>query len=233
VIPNGVASFPNTDGFLAKLNGIEFDVECLNICCLGNIRSIKGQKDLVEAAGLVARCFPSARFFLAGKYDVDKSYYADIERRVRELGLEKVVQFTGEIAPSHVPPVLASMDISVLPSLSEGMSNTLLESMSAGKPVVATAVGGNPELVEDGKTGYLVPPGDPNAMAERLLNLLANPELRREMGLRGKHRAESLFGVRKMVGRYDNLLQDVCTMRGHRWRNSLLRYTRGIHQKSN
>jgi glycosyltransferase involved in cell wall biosynthesis len=120
----------------------------------------------------------------------------------------------GEIAPSHTPSLLASMDISVLPSLSEGMSNTLLESMSAGKPVVATSVGGNPELVEDGKTGYLVPPGDPHSMAEALLRLLVSPELRREMGLRAKYRAESLFSVTKMVERYDNLLQDVCLKQG-------------------
>ena len=210
VIPNGVDSFPNSDGSLAKLSGIEFDAGCLNICCLANIRSIKGQKDLIDAAGLVMRRFPSARFFLAGKCDVDKSYYADVQRRVRELGLVRVVKFTGEIAPSHVPSVLASMDISVLSSLSEGMSNTLLESMSAGKPVVATAVGGNPELVEDGKTGYLVPPGDPHSMAEALLRLLANPELRHEMGLRGKSRAESQFNVTMMVERYEDLFQSVC-----------------------
>jgi glycosyltransferase involved in cell wall biosynthesis len=228
VIPNGVDSFPNSDGSLAKLSGIEFDAGCLNICCLANIRSIKGQKDFIGAAGLVIRRFPSARFFLAGKCDVDKSYYADVRRGVRELGLEKVVKFTGEIAPSHVPSVLASMDISVLSSLSEGMSNTLLESMSAGKPVVATAVGGNPELVEDGKTGYLVPPGDPHSMAEALLRLLANPELRHEMGLRGKSRAESQFNVTKMVERYDNLLQDVCLRRKHRWRNLPFRHSTSI-----
>jgi glycosyltransferase involved in cell wall biosynthesis len=233
VIPNGVHSFSDINSHSDRLSDIELDTGCLNICCLGNIRSIKGQKDLVDAADLVARHFPSARFFLAGKCDVDKSYYADIQRRVREFGLEKIVKFTGEIAPSHIPSVLASMDISVLPSLSEGMSNTLLESMSAGKPVVATAVGGNPELVEDGKTGYLVPPGDPHSMAEALLRLLANPQLRHEMGLRGKYRAESLFSVKKMVERYDNLLQDVCMTRGHRWQNLLFRHTRGVLQNPN
>lgn len=210
VIPNGVHSFPSTNGSLDRLSGMEFDAGCLNICCLANIRPIKGQKDLVDAAGLVVRRFPSARFFLAGKRDADKSYCADVQRRVRELGLEKVVKFTGELAPSHVPSLLASMDISVLSSFSEGMSNTLLESMSMGKPVVATAVGGNPELVEDGKTGYLVPPGDPNAMAEALLKLLANPGLRHEMGLRARFRVESEFNVVRMVERYEDLFQSVC-----------------------
>jgi glycosyltransferase involved in cell wall biosynthesis len=233
VIPNGVDSFPDGDRSLEKLCGIEFDAGCLNICCLGNIRSIKGQKDLVDAAALVIRRFPSVRFFFVGKCDVDRSYYDSIERRVKKLGLEKVVQFTGEISPSHIPWVLASMDISVLPSLSEGMSNTLLESMSAGKPVVATAVGGNPELVQHGKTGYLVPPGDPKSMAEALLRLLANPGLRHEMGLEGRYRAQSMFSATKMVDRYDNLLKHVCLMRGHTWRDLSFRPTKGTLQKSN
>ena len=179
VINNGVDLSPNSDQPTEVTPDIEVEDSCVNICCLANIRPIKAQKDLVEAAGLVASKFPSARFFLVGNHDIDKKYYADLQRRVTELELEKAIKFTGELSPSQVAPLLASMDISVLSSLSEGMSNALLESMALEKPIVATAVGGNPELVEHGGNGYLVPPGDPGSMAEALLELLARPRLRR------------------------------------------------------
>jgi len=234
VVYNGVKVSPNGDEPLRVESGIEFQDESLNICCLANIRPIKGQKDLVETAGLVVSQFPSVRFFLVGNHDIDKKYYADLLRRVTELGLEKTVKFTGELPPSQVAPLLAAMDISVLSSLSEGMSNALLESMAAGKPAVATAVGGNPELVEHGRNGYLVPPSDPHSMAVALLKLLAEPELRREMGVSGRTRAESEFSVPRMVDRYEDVLQYVCVKRrlGERLRLRRLFFKSTRHLKS-
>src|SRR5205814_908313 len=84
--------------------------------------------------------------------------------------------------------ILQQLDVSVLSSLTEGLSNALLESMAAGLPVVATRVGGNPEIVADGITGLLVPPKDPLRLSEAICNLLANPELRARMGASGKER---------------------------------------------
>jgi glycosyltransferase involved in cell wall biosynthesis/peptidoglycan/xylan/chitin deacetylase (PgdA/CDA1 family) len=223
VVYNGVNVSPNGDEPLKVESGIEFEDESLNVCCLANVRPIKGQKDLVEAARLVANEFPSVRFFLVGNHDIEKQYYADLQRRLTELGLDQVVKFTGELPPSQVVRLLGSMDISVLSSLSEGMSNALLESMAAEKPVVATAVGGNPELVQHGKTGYLVPPSDPDSMAAALLKLLTEPELRREMGANGRARVESEFSVAGMVARYEDLLHYVCLKRRSRIRLSLRR----------
>ena len=209
VIQNGVDSFITGDVPLEGMNGVESDDGCFNICCLANIRRIKGLEYFLDAAGLVVNRFPSARFFIVGNYNIDEAYYVDLKRRVRDLGLEKVVKFTGELIPSHVPSLLASMDISVSSSLSEGMSNALLESMLAGKPVVATAVGGNVELVHDGKTGYLVPPSDPQSIAEALLKLLENPKLCRAMGENGRSRVKSEYSAGGMVERYEDLLQYV------------------------
>jgi len=230
VVHNGVNLSANGDEPLEVKRTIELEDSCVNVCCLANVRPIKGQKQLVEVAALVANEFPSVRFFMVGNHDIEKQYYADLQNRLTELGLEKVFKFTGELPPSQVEPLLASMDISVLPSLSEGMSNALLESMAAEKPVVATAVGGNPEVVQHGKTGYLVPPSDPESMAAALLKLLTEPDLRREMGVNGRARVESEFSVAGMVRRYEDLLHYVCLKRRSRIRLRLRsRVQKSIH----
>ena len=209
VISNGVDLIPVKTSSSEKGSDEKSRDGFLNVCSLANIRSIKGQEYLIEAADIVVKQLPSTRFFLVGKCDFDKPYYARIQNRITELGLENVIRFTGEMPPFEIPSLLNSMDISVSSSLSEGMSNALLESMAIGKPLVATAVGGNVEVVENGKTGYLVPPGDPQAMAEALLKLLMNPEIRYEMGMQGKYCVESKFSVNRMVERYEDLMKYV------------------------
>lgn len=209
VIPNGVALSTKNPVGKWRFNEIDYDPECLNICCLANIRPIKGHETLITAASIVIKRFPQARFFLVGSKDSDKNYYDVLTKQIADLGIEGTVKFTGEVSFSQVPVILASMDICVLPSLSEGMSNTLLESMSAGKPAVATAVGGNPELVEHGKTGLLVPPEAPEAMADALIQLLLSPELRRRMGLQARYKAEREFSTEKMVERIEGLFRKV------------------------
>ena len=228
VIHNGAKSSSITDKVSAPAEGFRasgFDEDFLKVCCLANIRPIKGHKHLIEAASMVIKRFSNVRFFFIGDYDVADPYFAELQRQIKTLGLDTAVKITGELARHDVPEMLTSMDISVLSSLSEGMSNTLLESMSAGKPIVATAVGGNLELVEDGKTGYLVPPCDPHSMAKALLRLLNSPKLRREMGLRARSRVESEFSVTRMVERYEDLLQYVYLRRKlgrwHRFHSTL------------
>ena len=213
VIPNGVDLCPGSSVSSEKVSNLENELEIddglLKVCCLANIRPIKGHTDLIAAACEVAKQFPAVRFYLIGKKDVDEAYYQDLQRQVEALGLKQFIKFTGELPSGRVLPVLERMDISVLPSLSEGMSNTVLESMAAAIPVVATAVGGNPEVVVDGKTGHLVPPGDPKSLARALLKLMVQPELRRKMGLRGRSRVRSLYSIKQMVNRYEDLIQCV------------------------
>ncbi len=98
-----------------------------------------------------------------------------------------------------VPELLSEVAVSVLPSLSEGLSNSVLESMAAGVPVVATRVGGTPEAIEDGVSGFLVPPRDPAALAEAIAALLERPELARRLGEAARSRVESNFSLARMT----------------------------------
>lgn len=181
----------------------------LRIFYVANFRPIKGHSHLVEAAKLVVQRFPNVRFVFIGTWlqTEGRKCYDQVRKQVKDLGLEHVVDFAGETQPCLLHSLLSRMDISVLPSLSEGMSNTLLESMAAGIPAVATSVGGTPEVVRHAETGYLVPPGDPSSMAEAVLRLLSDPNLRRDMGRRARSRVEAGFSVARMVERYEDLFQ--------------------------
>lgn len=212
VIPNGVEAPCVPSEAWTIPEHMKGEEGCLYVCCLANIRPIKGQEYLIEAAGLVLKEFPSVRFVLVGRVDLDAPYSVTLHKRMHELGLENQVHFLGALAHEQVQSFLSLMDVSVLPSLSEGMSNTLLESMAAGKPVVATAVGGNMDVVVEGRTGFLVPPSDPEALADAILKVLRSPEVRHELGINGKLRAENEYGVSKMVDRYEKVFLDIQMM---------------------
>jgi glycosyltransferase involved in cell wall biosynthesis len=117
----------------------------------------------------------------------------DVEDEVRRLGLDSVVQLAG--TRTDVPQLLAASDLFVLSSRSEGLPLSILEAMAAGLPVVATSVGGIPELVVDGETGFLVPPGDPQSLAGAIERLVHDPELRRRLGTAGRSRAAERFDL--------------------------------------
>lgn len=177
--------------------------------CFAHLWPIKGHKYLIEAAVIVLKKIPETQFLLVGGYDsgeAKKTYKKLVELTEKKNVIDKII-----VAGSRddIPLILSLVDISVIPSLSEGFSNSILEAMAAAKPVVATDVGGNPEAVIDGKTGHLVPPADPKAMADALLKLLLYPELRCEMGLKGRQRVETEFSLNGMVNRYEDLLKYV------------------------
>lgn len=160
----------------------------------------KGLHDLVAAAALV----PEARVMVVGEGPERPA----LETEIARLGLGDRVHLLG--FRSDVPDLLAASDLFVLPSLFEGLPLSILEAMAAGKPVVATAIGGNDEAVVDGATGLLVPPGDPQALADAIRALLRDPERRRRLGEAGRRRAEAEFSATAMVRRiaaiYDELL---------------------------
>ena len=128
---------------------------------------------------------------------------SDLKQQVSRLGLDKRVHFLG--LRQDIPRILALLDVFVLPSLSEGLSMAILEAMMAGKPVVATRVGGNPEIVIDGETGLLVPPKESHALAESLITLLKDRHLAAEFGEQGKRRAQRQFSLQTMVNAYQSL----------------------------
>ena len=160
----------------------------------------KGLHHLISAAALV----PEARFMIVG----DGPERAGLESRIAQLNLGDRVQLLG--FRSDIPELLAACDLFVLPSLFEGLPLSILEAMAASRPVVATAIGGNDEAVADGVTGVLVPPSDPQALADAIRHLLRDPERRRRFGEAGRQRAEMEFSTTAMVDRvaavYDELL---------------------------
>src|SRR5256886_4183628 len=145
---------------------------------------------------------------------VDSPYKRELEGYAVQLGLGERVVFAG--FRLDVPEILAEVAVSVLPSLSEGLSNVLLESMAAGAPVVATRVGGNPEVVEDGETGLLVPPRDPAALAQAICRLLDSPELASRFGQAGRERVIKSFSLERMVQKTESLYLDLLNRAGHR-----------------
>jgi glycosyltransferase involved in cell wall biosynthesis len=160
---------------------------------------VKGQEDLLFAFREVVRHAPDAQLVFVG--DGVRRVY--LEKLVRELGLVAHVRFLGHRL--DVPALLAGAAVVVSASYAEGISNAVLEGLASAKPVVATAVGGNPELVRDGVTGRLVPPGAPAQLAGRLVELLADREAARRMGAAGRALVEREFSVEQMKLSYDAL----------------------------
>lgn len=166
------------------------------IVAVGNIRHVKGQDTLVEAAALVLQRQPAVQFLVAGE-PLEAEFYASLQRRVIELGIAGNVHFLGGVPePGNL---LRQAAIFALPSRSEGFSNAIVEAMASGLPVVATTVGGNAEAVADGVTGLLVPPEQPEQLAAALLRLLEDQDECLRMGQAGQTRAEELFSEAAML----------------------------------
>jgi glycosyltransferase involved in cell wall biosynthesis len=163
----------------------------------------KDVETLLAAAALVARIRPSFRLEIAG----DGACLPGLRQSCRELGLEAHVLFLGPVR--DVAGLLARASLFVLPSLTEGISLTILEAMSTALPVVATRVGGNPEVVLEGTTGLLVPPHTPDALAGAMLQLLDDPAQGRRLGLAGRDRVERCFDIRQTVSAYEDLYTSV------------------------
>ncbi|MDP2654701.1 MAG: glycosyltransferase [Candidatus Omnitrophota bacterium] len=168
---------------------------------VANLRPVKGHMHLIRAfKDVVARC-PSAKLVLIGQDELGGS----LQKLASDLGISERVLFLGK--RMDVSRILPLADVCVLPSLSEGMSNSILEYMAAGKPVVATRVGGNPELIEDGVNGILVEKENVPQLADALFRLLQDPSLRREMGNSGFQRITEEFTMGAMVRKYEQLFE--------------------------
>lgn len=159
----------------------------------------KGHRYLLEAAAFV----PGAFFVLAG----DGPERVTLEEQARRLRLDGRVKFLGH--RHDIAELLSACDLFVLPSLYEGLPLSILEAMASGKPVVATAVSGNPEAVLNGETGLLVPPGDPTSLAKAINSLLADPDLARQLGVSGAERARREFSAATMVQRVSTIYEEV------------------------
>jgi glycosyltransferase involved in cell wall biosynthesis len=162
------------------------------VLSLGQLDRRKGHRVLIAAWPAVARAHPEARLVLVG----DGPCRPELEAQARALGVMTSVTFAGFRAPAR--PFVAAARLLVQPSLTEGMPNAVLEAMSAGLPVVASRVGGVPELVVDDETGLLVPPGDPEALTAAIVRMLSDPAGAARMGAAGTARARALFSIESL-----------------------------------
>jgi len=166
---------------------------------LGRLETDKGPEYFVEAASFIAARWPEARFIMAG----DGSLRKRLEAKVMELGLKKKFVFAGW--REDVPGILSTLDILVMPSLNEAVGMAAVEAAAAGVPLIATNVGGVPEMVKDGDTAILVAPREPRAIADIAYLLLSDPEKKKSMAAAGRAWAADNFRAETMVKKLERL----------------------------
>jgi glycosyltransferase involved in cell wall biosynthesis len=181
-----------------------------DVCVIGTVgrmATVKDQSTLARAFIALLSHHPSLRGHVRLVIAGDGPLRADCVRLFSEAGVTDEVWMPGE--RDDVPALMRGMDLFVLPSLAEGISNTILEAMATGLPVMATRVGGNAELVVEGETGTLVPPSDPEALAGALGSYVQDPKRVLREGLAGRARVEREFSLEVMVAQYASLYNQV------------------------
>ena len=198
VIYNGInpsmCNVPADAGLRASL-GIPEKAKVVGV--VANLIHYKGHRFFLQACQEIKVKHSEVKFLLIG----DGPCKGELEAFAQELGLEKDVLFLG--GRQDIPQLLALMDVAVLPSLEEGFPNAVLEAMAAGKPVVASRVGGVPEAVVHGETGLLIPPEDQAALAEAICWLLVHPTEAGRFGEAGRRRVAERFNLSTMVRQYE------------------------------
>jgi glycosyltransferase involved in cell wall biosynthesis len=178
------------------------------VAVFSRLNRMKGVQYFLDAAIVLAARFPDVWFLVAG----DGGSRNELEEHARQLGLGQRIVFTG--FRTDVPDLLSEATISVLPSLSEGTSNTLLESMAAGIPVIATRVGGNIEVVEDEVSGLLVPPRDSAALVAATGRLLEDPGMALRLGQAGLRRVSEIYSISGSIHQTELLYQRLASVKG-------------------
>jgi glycosyltransferase involved in cell wall biosynthesis len=207
IIPNGLPekAFTPVAAAIPKENGT------VRIGMIARMNdAVKNHPAFLRAAAQLAKKFSKLEFLLVG----DGPLRPGLEKLAGELGLGERVIFAGE--RQDIPAMLASMDVSMLISASESLSNVILESMAAGVPVVATDVGGNPELISHGQTGFLVPPDREDALLEALSQLIVDSDLRARLGRAGQEFARANFHMDTVRRHYEQLYLGILAEKGVR-----------------
>ena len=206
-IPSGI----DVDLFAPKVNGrhirAQFGIpsDALVIGCVANVLPVKGYDVLIEAVAKVMKSSPSVNCLIVGRDD--SAYGTEVKNLAGRLHLFERTHFAG--FQPDVRPYLAAMNLVVLPSRSEALGLALLEAMAMEKPVIASRVGGIPEIVEHGVTGLLVAPNDPDALAGALISLLEDPGRRDLMGRAGRQRVVAQFRLERTVTAMEQLYEEI------------------------
>jgi glycosyltransferase involved in cell wall biosynthesis len=173
---------------------------------VGRLTAVKGHGHLLDAAGAVIDRYPKTIFVFLGAGEL----LGDLQRQAAALGIEANVRFAGW--RPDVGLAMSAFDLFAFPSINEGMGKALVEAMALEKPVVASRIGGITDLVNDGANGFLVPPADPEALADRILFLMENPETGRRMAAKAAETAAA-YGSAAMVRKIEALYADLLSRR--------------------
>jgi sugar transferase (PEP-CTERM/EpsH1 system associated) len=176
---------------------------------VGRIQAVKDQATLVRAFAALAGRDADSRRRLRLVIVGDGPLLPDLKQLVETLGIADICWLPGAV--TDTAEVMQALDVFVLPSLNEGISNTILEAMACGLPVLASAVGGNPELVEAERNGRLFAPGDVQALTRLLADYLVDPELARQHAHQARVRVVEHFGLDAMVSRYQAVYEQLCS----------------------
>jgi len=177
---------------------------------VANVRRVKGIDVLVRTAQRVCRELPDAVFLVVGSL-YEREYSEEVQKMIRDMGLEKNVRLLGFVGDPV--PLLKMSNAFCLLSRSEGFCNALLEAMACGVPSVVTRVGGNPEAIREGENGFMVPVEDEASAAERLLEVLRNPDRAAQIGENGRTSAQTQFSAETMIKRLIGLYRDLLAER--------------------
>lgn len=180
------------------------------VTTIGRLEPGKGQDDFLRAARIVIQTCRNVKFLVVGSemFGMNRGYKDELQRMSVDLGIQSNVVFTG--FRRDIPEVLAVSDIVVQPALyPESFGLVLVEAAAAGRPVIATDVGGPREVIDHGRTGLLLPPGEPERLARAICDLLNNPDRRREMGFAAARRARERFDIRRTVDEIHNVIEEI------------------------
>jgi len=195
----------NKNGFDIGRKKAEFNISTDDflVGMMARLERVKGVAYFIEAVKYISDELPKAKFLIVG----DGPLKQNLILLAKHLGMNDRIIFTGW--REDIPEILSITDIVVLPSLNEALGMVLLEAGASGKPTVATAVGGIPEIIKNGETGLLVPPGDSQKMAKAIVFLLKNEKKRLQMGLAAKNRVSSDFSENRMASEIHDLYEDL------------------------
>lgn len=203
IIPYGV----NLDKFNPNIKSVKrrdigLEQDDIVIGQVSRLNEQKGHTYLIDAAPAIIARQPRVKFVLVG----DGPLRAELTKKIQDKGVEDHFVLLG--FRQDVPELLPLFDVFTLPSLYEGLPNVVLEAMACGLPVVATPVDGTKEAVIDQETGFLVPVGDTKQLAEKLLDVISNDDLKLKLGLAGRRRVEDDFSLDGQVKRFENLYKE-------------------------
>jgi glycosyltransferase involved in cell wall biosynthesis len=211
VIPSGIDLEPFwnvADGVGPRPQGFQCPVGTRIVGSVGWLTAVKGHRVLIEAVARLKPAHPELQVMILGSGPLQD----ELMTLGARLGMGPSIHLLG--MRRDVPACLAAMDLFVLPSLNEGMGRALVEAMAAGRPVIASRVGGVPAIVHNRQNGLLVPPGDPAALANAIEELLRRPDWARELGAAGRKTIDLRFGAREMVRAVEAVYDEALAERG-------------------